>query len=282
MEAEAFKYRTLEHWRGIAALGVMVFHGFGGIRIAGLSVHPDFLWLKCLSDFGWFGVHIFFVISGYCIAANAYQLQSQQFGAWDFFRVRVLRIYPAYWAACLAAMVANFIASPFNSVPIRENIPSDWWSAVANVLLIEPYAGVDRLLLLVSWSLVYEIGFYAIVAIGFVLFRLGINIWFLFFGAVALAVCGIVGWHHGGLYVLKFWPEFMSGGAVFTALWLRARSLFLSRFVMILPIVFVLIGAFFGAENRAWSVHRISRRQPFRRDIRGAAQQGAAGRCLCL
>lgn len=249
MSPEHFNYRTLGHWRGIAALGVMIFHGFGAIRSSGQSVHENLVWLKDLSDFGGFGVHIFFVISGYCIAANVYQLQRRKLGAWEFFRDRALRIYPAYWAACLAAIVANLIASPFNAVSIKDNFPLDWWSAVANVFLIEPYVGVDRLLLLVSWSLVYEIGFYAIVAIGFGLFRVGINIWLLFVGAAVLAVCGLLGWHQGVRYVLKFWPEFLSGSVVFLALWLRAHSLFLARLAILLPILFVLIKALSGSDK---------------------------------
>jgi peptidoglycan/LPS O-acetylase OafA/YrhL len=40
------RYRSLDHWRGIAALAVMVFHSFGAVRIAGQSVHPSIQWLK--------------------------------------------------------------------------------------------------------------------------------------------------------------------------------------------------------------------------------------------
>jgi peptidoglycan/LPS O-acetylase OafA/YrhL len=75
------RYASLDHWRGVAALGVMVFHSFGAVRIAGQSVHPSIQWLKWLSDFGWFGVHLFFVISGYCIAANVCRMAQHRL-AW--------------------------------------------------------------------------------------------------------------------------------------------------------------------------------------------------------
>lgn len=116
------EYRTLVHWRGIAALSVVVFHGFGAISIADLTVHPSVAWLKWVSDFGGFGMHLFFVISGYCIAANIYRLSFQPVNAWEFLRDRLLRIYPVYWAACLAAILLNALSAPFNRVRLYKHL----------------------------------------------------------------------------------------------------------------------------------------------------------------
>ena len=52
---------------------VVLFHGYGAIRGGELWMHPSVAWIYWLSDFGWFGVHLFFAISGYCIAANLYR-----------------------------------------------------------------------------------------------------------------------------------------------------------------------------------------------------------------
>ena len=214
------RYDSLDHWRGVAALWVLMFHGFGSIRIANLSVHPLIEWLKWISDRGSFGVQLFFVISGYCIAANIYRCHQKRIGAWGFFSDRLLRIYPTYWVACLIAILMNAAASPFNHVPLRANLPENWRAALANVFLVEPYVGYNPFLL-VSWSLVYELGFYLMVALGFSLWRRGAGFALLLAMGVVCGLAGMLGVPHGLFYVLTYWPEFMCGGLVFIALWTK-------------------------------------------------------------
>jgi peptidoglycan/LPS O-acetylase OafA/YrhL len=211
------RYQSLDHWRGVAALAVVIFHGFGGIRSAGLEVHDSVQWMKSVSDFGWFGVHLFFVISGFCIAANVSILWRKGEGAWAFLEDRFLRIYPVYWLACLVALASNLAASPLNKVPWRTYLPDGWDGALANIFLVEPYFGYEAFLT-VSWTLVYEIGFYILVGAGVALCRAGLNKWLLFAAALALAVWGLSVPHYGATYVLNFWPEFLLGAAVYLAL----------------------------------------------------------------
>ena len=47
------------------------------------------------------GVSLFFVISGYCIAASAEATARKGGSPWGFMGRRVWRIYPPYWAALL-------------------------------------------------------------------------------------------------------------------------------------------------------------------------------------
>jgi peptidoglycan/LPS O-acetylase OafA/YrhL len=216
------RYASLDHWRGVSALSVMLFHSFGQVRGAGLPVHPSMEWVRRISDFGGLGVDLFFVISGYCIAANLYRLAGSGAGVKDFLRDRLLRIYPVYWGACVAAIAMNALASPFNHVPIASSLPKDWAGAVANVFLLEPYMGGVPTLLLMSWSLVFEVGFYLMAALGFALWRSGINAWLLAGAGFALGIVGLLHAGDGPLYVLRRWPEFACGGAVFAALWLKA------------------------------------------------------------
>ena len=237
------RYRLLDHWRGVAALSVMVFHSFGAVRIAGQSVHPSIQWLKCLSDFGWFGVHLFFVISGYCIAANVCRLAEHPLGPWDFLRDRLLRIYPTYWGACLFALALALVSIPFNHTTPAHNLPAGPVAAISNIFLIEPYVGTSTFLL-VSWSLVYELGFYVLVAIGFGLVRAGINFGWLLAAAIALSFFGLFGPWQGALYVLNLWPEFLAGGIVFLTLWFKARHIATSRLLLLVPVVFAAVGIF--------------------------------------
>jgi peptidoglycan/LPS O-acetylase OafA/YrhL len=57
------QYKSLDHWRGIAILWVMIFHGFG--TTYDKSLHPLAESLKAVAAPGWLGVHLFFVISGF-------------------------------------------------------------------------------------------------------------------------------------------------------------------------------------------------------------------------
>jgi len=211
------RYHSLDHWRGIAALAVVIFHGFGAVRLGNEEVHASVKWLEQAAAYGSFGVHMFFVISGFCIAANVSILWSKNEGSWGFLEDRFLRIYPVYWLACLVAFTSNVAASPLNKVPWRTYLPDGWDGALTNIFLVEPYFGTEAFLL-VSWTLVYEVGFYLLVGIGVGLCRAGVNKWLLFGAGLGLAVWGMTRYHEGLLHVLNFWPEFILGAAVYLAL----------------------------------------------------------------
>jgi peptidoglycan/LPS O-acetylase OafA/YrhL len=46
------------------------------------------------------------------------------------------------------------------------------------------------------------------------------------------------------LYVLNFWPEFLTGGVVFLALWFKPRKTILSRLPLLVPAAFAFTGCF--------------------------------------
>jgi peptidoglycan/LPS O-acetylase OafA/YrhL len=157
---------------------------------------------------------VFFVVSGYCIAANVWAQKQGCRGIKLFLLDRALRIYPTYWIACGISVLSNLVAEPFNGVPLSVNLPASFKEALASILLIEPYFGVKPFLL-VSWTLVYEIGFYIVAAIGLALWRMGVAGWALLGLGLLVASLGLCGWHPGTLYILDRWPEFFLGGLVF-------------------------------------------------------------------
>jgi len=96
--------------RGIAILSVLLYHAFG--RLYGFYVPWNGYWRDFHNppsrqilffypvSFGWAGVALFFVLSGFCIHTSF--LRSPRFSNAQFFWQRFWRIYPAY----LLAMVA--------------------------------------------------------------------------------------------------------------------------------------------------------------------------------
>lgn len=144
--------------RFFAAALVMVFHlGFwswweGGEAVGTIHRHypnlPHFPELISLSWFGWVGVQVFFVISGYVISISAANKEPKQ-----FLQSRLLRIYPTVWVSALAIFGVSLIFSD-DSMPTV-------FMRLLNTLLISPIPfWVDG----VFWTLVVELVFYGMIA----------------------------------------------------------------------------------------------------------------------
>lgn len=107
-KAEAWsggRLTSIDALRGVAALGVVLFHAVGRAdapRPRNLLQWPGFF-IHSLTGFGYVGVFLFFVISGFCIhlqwakAQAAGQPHKIRFGA--FWKRRLRRLYPAYLIA---------------------------------------------------------------------------------------------------------------------------------------------------------------------------------------
>ena len=100
------RYLTLDHWRGIACLMIVVLHAThnaspdGGGAAGGLGRGI----LSVISRMG-FGVPMFFVISGYCIAATSDSSRRKPRAPWRFFTRRFRRIFPPYWTLALLSLI---------------------------------------------------------------------------------------------------------------------------------------------------------------------------------
>ncbi len=81
----------LDHLRALAIILVFVYH-YGR-----LFPHPD--WTNTISKFGWTGVDLFFVLSGYLIASQLFfsLTKTGNISLKEFFIKRFFRILPAYF-----------------------------------------------------------------------------------------------------------------------------------------------------------------------------------------
>lgn len=105
------KIPALDHLRALAIILVFLFH-------YRLFAHPD--WVDTIGSFGWTGVDLFFVLSGYLISSQVFtQLQQGNFSVRDFCIKRVFRILPAY----LAVLFLYFSMPAFRE---WESLPSLW------------------------------------------------------------------------------------------------------------------------------------------------------------
>jgi exopolysaccharide production protein ExoZ len=162
-------YQTLDAWRGIASLWVVIFHA------SEFAVHskPSLTsaWPYRIGLVGGLGVQIFFVISGYCIASSACSTAKRGKSWLSFGRARLMRIFPTMWAA-LALYAAFFTAgnimaargswSPNHVLPDLAHQSVSYW--VANITLLQPVLH-QKYLAGVCWTLSYEVAFYGVVAL---------------------------------------------------------------------------------------------------------------------
>ena len=214
------RYVTLDHWRGLAALAVVMFHAFYPWAAQRAPAGLD--WLSVVADQGYLGVHLFFVISGYCIAQLAWRELRSGRDLPGFLRNRFLRIFPPYLAACFVAAALALAALPFNHAALFSSsssvgaLPHSMQALLSHALLADHF--LDRpTYLLVAWTLSWELSFYLLAAL---LVWLGLR-----FGTAAVMALGLLVALAGTSPVvaatvppLAGWAEFMCGACVLAAL----------------------------------------------------------------
>jgi peptidoglycan/LPS O-acetylase OafA/YrhL len=149
------RYRLLDAWRGVAALGVLGFHTVNNL------VDPGRGWVTTLLWHGWAGVYIFFPISGYCILAASHSSLNDSAGR--FLRRRWRRIFPTYWASIAVVVVLAIVFAPFSRRSLWALAePGVKWLSILS--LTQTLAGLPQVINPVYWSLCYEEQFYLLIA----------------------------------------------------------------------------------------------------------------------
>jgi peptidoglycan/LPS O-acetylase OafA/YrhL len=124
---------------------------------------PDFY--HRLAARGWLGVTLFFVVSGYCIAASADREAGWRRFAWR----RAWRIFPPYWASLvlvLAVIAGHLALRHVNDVAaLPRGVAGLALTFAALVRPASPVAGLTW----VYWSIPVELAFYAVMGLTIVL-----------------------------------------------------------------------------------------------------------------
>src|ERR1039458_5950989 len=149
----------LDGVRGIAILMVIVFHAFQFIP------SPMTGWISKLASYGFAGVDLFFVLSGFLITGILLNAKSQPGYFRNFYAKRALRIWPLYYLLLLVSfgLVPLLILS--THVFMEELSLLQSRSALVYVLLLQNiwYAGkIGPIMLAMTWSLAIEEQFYIV------------------------------------------------------------------------------------------------------------------------
>lgn len=157
----------LDYLRGFAALSVVTFHYFFKGPTSGYIQSPTFGLLTDVAGYGYLGVNLFFIISGFVIAMSL-----ENVTALEFFKARAIRLFPAMWVCATITAIAIAVLTP-KIFPL-----SNWLASLTLVPEWLGYSGVDS----AYWSLRIEVQFYLAVGLFIALGRfrsapLVIGIW---------------------------------------------------------------------------------------------------------
>lgn len=197
------RFDNLQILRGIACLSVVVYHmaEMENLHASGGHFLRPVLW------FGYAGVDLFFVLSGFLIAStNRHELGQAAALPRYLFR-RLWRIYPTFWAAFILAVCA------YPLYCTNRIFGLNWqWEFVQSVLLL-PQDPCPRLLP-AAWTLSYEVMFYLAFAVLFLLPRRMALPALLVWGVIVLHATIMGHWPRNQYTALPFHPvvlEFVAG-----------------------------------------------------------------------
>jgi peptidoglycan/LPS O-acetylase OafA/YrhL len=162
--------------RLVAALAVVFHHyAFRGYAADGMTLMP-YPWLAPLAMYGYLGVQLFFMISGFVILMTASSGSLK-----NFVISRLVRLYPAFWACCtLTFLVCLAWGGAVYPVSISQYL--------VNLTMLGGFVGVPAIDG-VYWSLFVEMRFYALVALVLWLGKIGrVQLWLSIWLALALVL----------------------------------------------------------------------------------------------
>ena len=158
---------TTQVCRGLACLLVTFYHGWG-IVDEWYHVKP----LLNPSNFGFSGVHMFFVISGLIIYYAHRRDVDNYHRIPAYFLKRLVRIYPLYWIVLFVVFDWETFA---NSMKLVDFLSNAFFFSSSQPLIVN-----------VSWTLAYELIFY-VIFIAFIIKRtLGLVLFTAWFSLVGL------------------------------------------------------------------------------------------------
>jgi len=201
LAGERARIELIEPLRGLAALAVAWYH----LTVRG-NILPEGSWIRATGEFGWLGVEVFFVISGFIIPYSLWRGHfriRKDLGI--FLAKRIIRLDPPYLVAIvlliLLGSASAFIPGYAKSSPTI-TVPQ----VLCHLGYLNAFLGYEWLSP-VFWTLAIEFQYYVLVALAFPLFasRIGTH------RLVALALLTLSGvlldqgqfvFRYGGLFSL--------------------------------------------------------------------------------
>lgn len=176
---------SIDALRGFAAVWVFAYHiwnyyfPYCNSQAFATSLRDDQGWFYYptffLFQYGYYGVTIFFVVSGFCIhwpqARKHHATGRDQLRLDAFFQRRFWRLYPAYFGSlivaslCMGAMLLQDYKTRGWPLPLPENFYEEAFAVMSVfycALFLFPFFPFAKSLNSVYWTLVFELQFYLV------------------------------------------------------------------------------------------------------------------------
>lgn len=197
------RIQVLDYLRFAAAASVMAFHyfyqGIANERIVGVESYSGF---AGIAQYGYLGVELFFLISGYVIFHSSRGRSARQFVV-----SRALRLLPAFWSAMLLTAVVTLRWGDASGLRVSTDQVLVNLTMVPSLFGVEPVDGV-------YWTLLREVQFYVMVLVFMMLgqrHRLAVLLpWW----ALGMLVISLVQPGYGMLAYLGGYFALFAGGAL--------------------------------------------------------------------
>ena len=164
MEPEPHKvpirFYEIDLLRFLAALSVVIYHYTYPGHAQGNYSPIAFPEIGKVTKYGYLGVELFFIVSGYVVLLSAQGKTVRQ-----FFLSRITRLYPAFWVACTLTFVIKLLCGPGPSdVAMSPYLHASLGQYAYNMTMLQEFFhvfNVDG----AYWSLTIEITFYFIISL---------------------------------------------------------------------------------------------------------------------
>jgi len=213
MKKSSYRFYEIDFLRFLAALFVVMFHyTFRGYAADHKSV-LFFPYFGEISRYGYLGVPLFFIISGFVILLSAYNKKSMEFAI-----SRFVRLYPAYWFAVTLTFVTILA---IGGVRYKAGL----YQYIVNMTMLHSYVGVASIDG-VYWTLMVEVKFYLLIFI--IIFMNQIHNIKYYLG-IWLASSVVLTYYHVSyvsLFLIPEWSSYFIAGACFYLIYKEGASLY--------------------------------------------------------
>ena len=228
--------------RFLAVMMVVLFHySFRGYAADDMSIMP-YPALAPLSKYGYLGVDLFFLISGFVILMTASSGSVR-----TFLTSRITRLYPAFWFCCTVTFIATIAIG-------GERYSATLSQYLINMTMMNEFIGV-RSIDEVYWSLAVEMQFYAMVCLLLYLKQIPraqffLTVWLL--ATIAVTIIP-VGWAIRMLLIADYAAYFIGGASCYLV---HSRGATPTRIAMIaLAWIAALLGSLQGIPRLEEKLH---------------------------
>ncbi|CBL44142.1 predicted acyltransferase [gamma proteobacterium HdN1] len=215
---------TIDALRGIAAFLVVLFHIRGALGDNLKSWMPD--WIYSFLSYGFVGVAVFFVISGFVIALSLSHKRATLGLTGRFAIRRSLRLDPPYWVAIALEIGLIYLALQLFPETVK-SVPPTWDKVVAHIFYMQDILEYGNIAA-VFWTLCIELQFYLFYALMLTLvqwrsaefidengnFSKTASVWFGLSALLGIACMNkLITPPFPGLFI-AYWPYFLSGALI--------------------------------------------------------------------